>query len=368
MFPLSSQNIIGVDISDSSIEILGLKKIFRGPRVSSYNRMVLPSGVISDGNILRPEALSEALEYLLRTAKPRGLSRALCVVSLPDSQIFSSILHLPSSLYGASLRQAVLYEFETSYPLRLSEHYFDYCVVRNDRYSQDVLFVAAPRHLVQNYFDTLYASHLLPIAFDIESFSIGRAFLGKQDRHASVIIADLGTRSTNITVYSNNTPQIVRLISWGGERITKRISDALGIPEHLAEIEKRKCNIFAHALKKEVALIIEQELNSVVYELKKIIQWHLYNRKRDIGTIILSGGVSLTPGIRKYFQSKFRQNVEIRNPMKNILTGASRKKHGRFSYYANVLGLALRALSDDPVTQGINLLQKARVSSRVPRY
>lgn len=361
MFPLNSQKIIGLDISDSSIELMALEISIAGPRLYSYNRMMFPYGVVRDGSIIRPEFLSEAIRHLMHTAAPHPLRRALCILSIPDSQVFSTVLHLPASFEGAMLRRAVMYELETSYPISLGEHYFDFAILEKDSHFQDVLVIATTKHLIQNYIELLQASSLLPLAFDVESLSIARALLGPSDKHKRIMIVDIGARTTNIGIFENNN--LVRMYAspYGGNNITKHIARALGISDNEAEKIKRQSNMYSHNCDKRVRDAIEIELRNITLELKKIIQSYLYHKSHDVDSIILAGGTALLSGIHKYFQSQLRQNIEIRNPLKALNISERDKKNKRFIFFGNVLGLALRGMSRDPMHTSINLLHKARI-------
>lgn len=366
MKTIHEQRILGVDISDASLEVMCLeKKLYGLPKIFGYGRMILPQGVVSDGQIRRPEILVEALKRLLMESAPQKIFHGFGIVSLPDSQVFMMTLHLPSKLVGQGLHQSILFELETSYPLRLSEHFYDYTILRKDNLFQDVFVALAPRHLVYGYLEVLRHARIFPLAIDIESLSIARSLLRANDKSKNVIIADIGARTTNLTLYESGSIREARTILSGGEKITQSIMAALNISWVEAENIKRKTNMYSNNAQKDARFCIETELRSIVYEIKKMVQHFLFSRSRDVDTVILAGGTALLPGIRKFFQSHLRQNVEIRNPLKKLNVSEKDRKNKRFLYFANVIGLALRALQKDPLRAGLNLIQSEKARRKV---
>lgn len=360
MFPYSFKKLVALDISDASIELMSLEKAIFKPKIFSYNRMVLPYGIVFDGKILHPKHLRECLKKLLVCARPNPIEGGLCLVSLPDSQVFTAVLSLPLSLRGMALKMSILHDIETSHPISIKDNYFDFKVVSQDEDRQNIFFTATPKALVYSYYHVLREAGLIPLVFDIETLSLSRALLHPSDAHKTILIVDIGARTTNVGLFENNAIEHIFLIEHGGDSITNRIAGHLKIPLHRAEQMKRTAHIFSRSCNIDVAFAIEEELNSIVQGLKRYIQYHLYSAKTDVDSIILCGGGAYLAGIHKFFQSKFRQNIEIRNPLKKLSISEKDEKNIRCLYFTNVLGLALRALEATPETQGINLLHGAR--------
>ncbi len=367
MFSYSFKKLTALDISDASVELMSLERGILKPKIFSYNRMLLPYGIVHDGKIMNAEHLKKSLKELLVCARPNPIDGGLCLLSLPDSQIFTTVVNLPLSLQGKSLKMSILHEVETSHPVSVQDNYFDFKVISQDEEHQNIFFAAAPKAFIHSYYHVLREVGFIPLVFDIETLSLSRALLHPSDAHKTILIADIGARTTNVGLFENNTIAHIFLIPHGGESITNRIASTLKIPLHRAEQLKRTAHIFSRRCNIEIASAIEKELNVIVKDLKRYIQYHLYSAKSDIDSIILCGGGAYVPGIHKFFQSKFRQNIEIRNPLKKLNISEKDAKNIRCLYFANVLGLALRALEAAPETQGINLLHQAQSFVEVPR-
>lgn len=360
MHSILKQKIIGIDFSDYSIELLCLEKGFFKPKVYAYSRCVLPPGVLSDGAIQHPAALSGILKKMMLSASPNFIKNGLCVFSLPDSQVFVHEFVMPITLGGKSLRQAILHEVRTKFPMKFDNLYYDFIVSGKSHDTQNILFFAAPDYIIEKYVRTLLDAGLTALAIDVESMSIGRSLLNAHDKRKDVLIADIGSRYTNITVYNNYDISGIHIIKEGGEKITKRISDELCISEEEAEGLKSKIGLSFFGDELAVSEIIADDMKEVIREIKGIIQYYLHRKKITIDSIVLTGGCALAPGIQKFFQSHFWQEVEIRNPLDKLRVQKDDLKNGRKVLFSNVIGLALRGLHTYPHLHGVNLLQKAR--------
>lgn len=358
LFP--KQKIIGIDFSDYSIELLCLERGFGKPKVYAYSRCILPSGVLSDGAILHSAVLSKILQKMMYSARPNFIKNGLCVFSLPDSQVFVHEFVMPISLRGQKLRQAIVHEVRMKFPMRVDDLYYDFIVFGKNRDYQNILFFAAPNYIVEKYISVLMESSLTPIAIDVESMSIARSLLASRDSCKNTLIADIGARYTNISVYNHFQISGIRIVKEGGEKVTCRISDELCMPKEEAEEKKKKVGLSFSGDDDDISEIIADEMKKVIREIKEIIQYYFYKKKFIIENIVLTGGCALTPGIQKFFQTHFWQEIEMRNPLEKLQLNKGDLQNGRKALFSNVIGLALRGLHTYPHINDINLLQKAR--------
>lgn len=357
---MPSQKIIGIDFSDYSIELLSLARGFGKPKLHAYSRCVLPKGVLFDGVIQRPDILAEILKKMMRGANPHSLKSGICCFSLPDSQVFIHEFIMPNSLRGAALRQAILHEMHEKLPFKPGSMYFDYIVTGRNKAFEQILLFAAPDYVVEKYITVLLDSGMTTIAIDVESASIGRSLLDESDRHKITLIADIGARYANISIYDNFCIVGAHVFKQGGDVITQRISDEMKIDKNFAEEEKKKKGLEFSYDNLAVTEIIADSMKEVIRGMKEIVQYYFYRKQKIVENIILTGGTALMPGIQKFFQSHFWQDIEIRNPLKKLRLGEGDLKNGRKFLFSNVIGLALRGLHSYPHLEGVNLLQKGK--------
>jgi len=94
---LSKQNkqLIGVDISSTSVKILELSKKNDRYWVESYGLSPLYEGSVVEKNILNPEAVADALERAIQIANPESLNVA---VAVPTSMVIHKIIEMDAEL------------------------------------------------------------------------------------------------------------------------------------------------------------------------------------------------------------------------------------------------------------------------------
>ena len=102
------KQIFGLDISDHSIEALILKKpTFGPPKVVSYARTLLKGEVVKNGIIKNPKKLGENIVRLLASAQPGPIKTPYCILSLPESQVFTTVFKLPAGLKNKEIKDRI---------------------------------------------------------------------------------------------------------------------------------------------------------------------------------------------------------------------------------------------------------------------
>jgi len=93
---MKKNKIFGLDISDKSVEAIQLKKGLGKPKMTAYARTILGSSLVANGEIKNSEKLAEKFKALLDSAQPKKIKSKYCIVSIPESQVFTAIFSLPA--------------------------------------------------------------------------------------------------------------------------------------------------------------------------------------------------------------------------------------------------------------------------------
>ena len=306
-------NVLGIDISDFSIEVISLRRGVGKPRVSAYGRIKLPPGIVKNGKILKPTPLIENIEKLLKNAKPQPIKDRLCLLSLPESQIFTHVFRLPAGFDKDKIRKSILYEIERIIPLSLQESYFDFIITQKDKETQEIFYAATYKSLVHQYIEVLREAGLIPVAFDLESASLARALIKKTiiEKNHGTLLVDIGARTTNVGVFVNENISGSLTIPIAGDFFTKKISKGLNVSLEQAEDLKKKAGFDPNKRGGQILEILTREFEPIVDEIKKYIRYSEEQSLMKIRKIVLAGGSALMPKILSYFQSQFDQKVEI---------------------------------------------------------
>lgn len=352
--------IIGIDISDYSIEVLCLDQ---KKRLLAYGRSILEEGIVQDGMILEQKKLVDVLKETLRNTKPQPLitkagTELKAVFSLPESKTYTQYFSFKDK---ANLSQKIQKKIQETVPVIFEDLYYDFIKINNQKNGAKVLCVAAKKEIVEGYIYLLRVAGITPIAFETESISIARALLPKvygfgDDKEVfgeNTVILDIGGRISTISIHNKEGMMCLAVsLPYAGIYFTQKIAEDLQISFPEAE-EKKIVQGFKENT--EIFPILQKASQKIIDEVKNAINFFEKEFGAKINKIILAGGSALLPEIDKFFQKHFTAKVEIGNPLAKIEEGEKLEK-GKELFYSNVIGLALRGISEDPIKAGINLL------------
>ncbi len=354
-----NKQIFGLDISDHSVELVLLEKpLFGKIKAVAYSRLVLRGNLISNGVIKDKLKLAESLTKLLETAKPRPVRTKYCVVSLPDSQVFTTVFKFPSGLRHSEIQKTIPFKAEEAIPFKASEVYFDFKTISIQGSSQDVFYVAAPIKIVDDYIDLLNSAGLKPIAFDLESISLARAVIGKTvQKDQATLLVDIGSRTTSVNIFDQNGIRQNLVIKTGGNRFAKALATKLKMTVKDAEVLKIKNGFDQKKQSAKALAILQKEAEKIISEINSLIDYYQTQTQRQVGSIVLVGGCSLMPAMDQYLANTLQREVNIGQPLMMVADRQQLLKlKDRAVFFANAIGLALRGLARDAAGSDINLL------------
>ncbi|MFA6322861.1 MAG: pilus assembly protein PilM [Candidatus Buchananbacteria bacterium] len=353
---------IGLNISDYSIEALVLAKpLFGNFIIQAYARTLLPKGVVDNGEIKNEDKLVGAMTELLASARPEPIKNGHCILSLPESQTFSTIIKLPSGLKAEEIINTVPFEVEEAVPFKTDEIYFDFKTIGCQGPTQEIFYTAVKKSIVDSYVAVLKKVNLSPLAFELESNSLARALLNHPSSDQAKILVDIGSRTTKVYIFDRQGTRESLILDIAGNKITKAI--AAGLKVSILEAEKIKLtsgfNPQTEAAKR-VTKILETEFKKIVIPTKKFLTDYQTQNQRTVDEVILTGGSALFENLDQLVADELGIKTDIGNPLDKIQDFKNIFKHqNSAAIFSNALGLALRGVGHDPVNSDINLLPLA---------
>ncbi len=355
--------VVGIDISDYSIEVLQLN---RDRSMARYGSSVMEKGIVEDGRILNAKRLDEAFTETFSKIQPKPLllkkeKRIKAIFSLPESKTFIRTFSYNSS---ENLEEEIKKSIKENIPYLFGDLYWDYLLLtplakkkkrkeKEDEKEIKVLVVAVPGDLVDQYLYFFWAHHIDPIAFDIEAASVGKALLLKKSNQ-SIVVINIGARTTLINIFNpQGILSLSVIVPYAGGYFTEKIAEELKISEEEAEKIKKKIGL----TKPPVSTIIEKCFSFIFKEIQKAFDYYQKKFNHKIEKIILIGGSASLSGVKEFFQKEFKQTIEIGNPLEEIKYSEVFPKE-KAVVFTNVIGLALRGTEDNSIGSGINLLPK----------
>ncbi len=233
-----TQTMLGVDINPERIAVAQLKKQGNGRyRLAHYHSVEMPEGAMIEGRILDPGTVGLTLMNLLNENKvPTNLPAATAV---PVREAIVRLIRLPADLPADELRRVVLeQEAELYIPYPRDQADVDYQPLGLDL-SQDgierieVLLVAIPKEVVDNYLEVLQAANLKVRCVELASFSLIRTIRDQLIQHSpqeAVLLSAIGYDSSEISILVNGIPQFTRTVNIGTVHMRQVLAQSLNLP------------------------------------------------------------------------------------------------------------------------------------------
>jgi type IV pilus assembly protein PilM len=227
----------GLDISDRSVEVVELEKVFRFS-VVTYGRTELPDGIVVNGKIVDQNSLAEKLKKLLKEAHPKRVSTNKVIVSLPESQVFIQCFVVDQKLKSGALTNYIINKVSLLLPLNIDKTYWDFIEKPlPDKNRKLIIFISVPKDVAGGYVKFCNSVGLEVVSLCVESLSLARAILRNSDRQS--LIMDMGAHATNLSFFDSNDKVNMSIsIPVAGSEMTEAIKNQLNL--ELAEAENLK--------------------------------------------------------------------------------------------------------------------------------
>jgi len=317
------QSYIGLDIGLSGIKLVELQNEKGRARLVTYAYAELPATTLEHAFSDEMDKVAAFIKKMTVTAK---CTTKHTIAALPISSVFSSIISVPAT-NEKELKDAVQMQAKKLIPVPLEEISLDSKTI--DQGGSDggkkitrVLITGAPKSLVTGYIELMKKIGLELISLETEAFAQIRALVGK-DR-SSIMVIDIGSLRTNITVVEKGIPFLNRSIATGGVNVTQTISKTLGVAYEQAENMKRDIkSMQAFSQAGDLSPILTTLLKPILDEIR--YSFNLYQgqtedgQQKRIDKIILTGGGALLPRLPEFLTSLMNVNTYLGDPWARIV-------------------------------------------------
>ncbi|MFH1673912.1 MAG: pilus assembly protein PilM [Pseudomonadota bacterium] len=219
------EKTLGLDIGTDTIKVVQVTGGARDPRVTAFTTIGFK------GN--------EELENSLREICEDDRLRSDTTVSSIDSaSFFYRNLKMPFS-DPKKIRKIVPFDLEPFIPLPIEQLLVDYLTVfQGDK--TDIFAAAVERRRIRSHLEALQTYHVDPKIVDVEGIPLAVSIIEKIDTSDGIVL-DIGNLRTTLVLWKDKTIHLVRSLPFGGNDITRAISEQLHIdPE---EAERIKCSL-----------------------------------------------------------------------------------------------------------------------------
>jgi len=175
LFTYKNSAIIGIDISETSINAIELSYNNHTYCLEGYGQQSLPAGVVENNLIKDTLVVAESLKQLLINSNLQGKS---AVIAVPDACVITKIIQLPDNLRDDEIAELVISEIDKDVPYPIHEMNIDFKIMGDAltiSNTHNVLIVATHNENISSRLEVLNQVNLYVKIVDIESYARERA-------------------------------------------------------------------------------------------------------------------------------------------------------------------------------------------------
>lgn len=362
MFSLGNKRYFGLDIGESAIKLVEVRRTREGFRLGMARLIELDIDPIFDDSEKRSTVIKERLRKFLAE---EGIDSGTVALSISGQSVFIRPLKIPK-IAKSKVEQIIQYEAQLQVPFPINEVIWNYELFETyDSPEAEVTLVAVKRDIVEEKMKLLSETGLEVDFVEVNPFSLFNA-LDFVDGIKNKIILDIGAKITDIIIAEEHKIW-TRSILIGGNDLTKAIAASMKISFKEAEELKRKEGIIALTDEDKTssprAEAISDAITPILVELlrdtSKSIGYYKsqFEETKMFREILITGGCSKLKNIERFITDNIDIPAKVLNLLEKIKTDIDFDLTDDLVGRIDVsIGLALRTVT--PLTTKTNLLPK----------
>ncbi len=314
IFFYQDKPIFGLDVGFSSVKVMQLERHKNGLQVVGYGVTRFDSAAIQDGIVINPESIAKDIQTLFNEHLVGTINTRRVVLSIPGAHTFTRTVKLPK-LSAQDLGEAIRLETEEYIPLPLEDMYLDYSITNSTDKEQEILVVAVPKELVDSYVTLSNLLGLETVAVETTINGTCRLFAAADVNKTPTVLIDLGSQSSDITVYDNGIV-VTSTVPGGGDSFSEAIADKLGVTHKEAHLIKTRYGFGVSKKQKEINEALEPIMKQLEKEIRRMVRYYeeRSGEGRKIDQVVTMGGGANMPGLADYLTNTLRLPVRICDP------------------------------------------------------
>jgi type IV pilus assembly protein PilM len=319
LFTGKHRQLLGLDITTSSIKLIELAMAGGQYRVESYAAEATPANALNEKTIVDPEAVGEAIR---RAVKRSGAKATEVAIAISGDAAITKVIQMPRGLRDSELEAQVEMQADQYIPFPMDEVSYDFEVLGNsdkDGESIDVLLVASRSENVEQRRAAVAAAGLKTHIVDVEAFALENACRlmthqmpdGGIDH--SVAVVDFGASNTTFSVLRNLKVVYTRDFAFGGQQLTEEIMRTYGLSMEEAGRAKKEGGLPGNYQ----AEVLDPFIDDMTQQVSRSLQFYLASGsgREQPDKILICGGCANIPGVADVVQSRVGISAERGDPL-----------------------------------------------------
>ena len=350
MFFLKKNRLVGLDIGSRTLKLAEIIDTKAGSTLKNFSTIDIEPGLIEEGSVRDPEAVSEYIRELFKSIKLKDKNVA---ISIGGYSVIVKKINV-QTMTEDELHETIHFEAEQYIPFDISEVNLDFQILGESEHNpnqMNVLLVAAKKEMISEYINLMKMAKLHPRIIDVDAFALQNIFeFNYSPEDENIALIDIGASKTSLNILKDNVSEFMRDVSLGCEQINDKIASTVGCT--IEETEEIK-------LGEESDLISAEDLKEIVVsvvtdwciEIKRALDFFYSSYPEEqIGRIVLSGGGANIKKFLELLAAETSAEVEVINPFQNCIVDSNRFDSSYLEQIAPqaaiCMGLATRKIGD----------------------
>ena len=315
-----TSQVLGIDISSTTVKLLELSQSGDRYRVESYAVAPLPPEAVVEKNVNQVETVGGLIRELVSRSKTRAQH---AVAAVAGSAVIIKTIPMPAGLSEEDLEAQLTVEADQYIPYPLEEVALDFEELgpvegRDDQVN--VLLAACRQETIESRVDAIEVAGLTPVVMDVEVFAMERALalLKTQMPMANpetIAMVDIGASMTTLSVYAGGESVYTREQLFGGKQLTDEIMNRYDLSFEEAGRAKKQGGL-PEDYESEV---LEPFREAVVQQVSRSLQFFFSSSEyTELDCVVLCGGVAAIAGLAEIIEERLSTPTIVANPFADM--------------------------------------------------
>lgn len=353
LFGGGDPQLIGLDISSSSVKLLEMSRKGDRYHVETYAVEPLPPNAVADKQITDPKLVGEAVARAVNRAGTRTKQAA---VAVSGASVITKIVQMPSTLKENEMEDQIKGEADQYIPYPIDEVNLDFQVISDVGKGEmkDVLLAACRKEQIEQRCAAIELAGLKPKVVDIEAYAMENAcqFLRHQmpdnGSGKTIAIVDMGATTTSVLILHDMKTVYTRDQAFGGKQLTEDIMRRYGMSFEEAGRAK-KTGQLPEDYQNEV---LTHFVADMAQQVDRSLQFFFSSASQftNVDQVVLAGGCAAITNVEGIIQERLQIPTVVAKPFAGMSVSSKAKPSALAKDESSLLiaaGLAFRAFDEE---------------------